>query len=288
MNFKILGLVLLVLTGCVNTKSSPETVANATVMITNLQRNSGGSGTILHSYDDQSFILTNAHVCRVARNGGFVITDSMLAFAVVSYVTSQKHDLCLIRVAANLHVDTNIAGKEPKRYDSAIISGHPHLLPTILTYGHFSGKHVVSVMIGYRDCTLEEINDPQVGIFCLMSGKLPDIRNYEAIVVSATIMPGSSGSAIYNSKGEISALVFAGQGDLGYAEAVPYEYISYFLSDELPNLTVQIPNSSVDFLARNMSSKNYAEEIADVCDQTNNPVQEAICSYVEHDGESFK
>jgi len=55
-------------------------------------------------------------------------------------------------------------------------------------------------------------------------------------LVTATIMPGSSGSGVFNEDMELSGLAFAGSGDLGYAWTVPYEDMMYFLNKELENL----------------------------------------------------
>lgn len=210
-----------------------KNLAKATVMITNFSKTSGGTGVILESGEDSSFILTNKHVCGVVTNGGLVIADDNFDHLVVSAVASKSHDLCLIQVSANLHVHSTVAAQSPAPYDKATIYGHPHLFPSIITEGYFSQKKIIQVMIGTRPCTEEDLLNPGNSIGCAFFGVVPLVGTYESIVVSATIQAGSSGSAIYNDRGEIAALVFAGEGDLGYAFAVPLEYIHHFLNVEI-------------------------------------------------------
>lgn len=279
----------LFLSGCTHNLSVAK-LAKASVTITNLQKNSGGSGTIIQSGPDSSLILTNGHVCKLALNGALVTTDDNKSYPVVSYVLSKAHDLCLIKIAVNLGIQTEVATEAPPTYSKAIIVGHPSLLPTIVTSGHFSGKHVIGVMMGYRDCTPAESADPQAGIFCLLGGgKIPEVKNFDAIVVSALIMPGSSGSAIYNAEGKISALVFAGRDQLGYSESVPQEYINFFLTKELPGLEVLTPNSNVELSAVFSNSKSYYRKIKSACENDDiTPVQQLICNLVESDSLNSK
>lgn len=231
---------MLSLTAC--TKSS---ITSNTVMITNLAGNSGGSGTIVNSSPGFSQILTNGHVCQVVKNGGRVVTDSGESHFVISYKVSNNHDLCLLAVADDLHASASLSTGAPRKYSSAIVSGHPRLLPTIVTSGHFSSKMLIPVFTGVRPCTLEDAQNPEFGMFCLFYGGIPIIKVYESIVVSATIQPGSSGSAVYDQAGNISAVIFAGSGDIGYGFAVPYEYVKLFLEVEAPRLEPQIPNVSM-------------------------------------------
>lgn len=280
-----LFLSAMLMTGCLST---PANLAKPTVMITNLQKTSGGSGVVIRSSDNESIILTNGHVCKVARNGGLVITDDQESYPIVSFVLSQIHDLCLLKVSSNLNLSAPFAKHAPKTYDTALISGHPHLLPTTITPGHFSGKHVIQVMIGIRSCSPEEAADPRIGLFCILAGGIPDVKNYESILVTATILPGSSGSAIYNGKGEISALVFAGSGEFGYSESVPYEYIAYFLKVELPTLIPQVPNMSVNFASNRNSSKYYLSKVSEVCKNTKVVLQQKICDLLQEDAKDYK
>lgn len=252
---------------------------DATVMITNLSKNSGGSGVVLFSTETLSHVLTNAHVCGVVKNGGIVTTTTGRSGFVVSFTTSKTHDLCLIDVAADLGAFTRVANNPPNIYDEATISGHPHLLPNIVTKGHFSGKQIIPVMIGSRTCTESESTNSDTALFCALVGRLPIIRSYEAIVVSATIQPGSSGSGIFNSNHDLSALVFAGAGDLGYAFAVPQEYIEFFLHHELSSLEVQVPNLNLGESAESSTSR---AKFRDACSKANTQFQKDICSVISN------
>ena len=220
-----------------------EEFAKVTAMITRYDGRSGGSGVILSSKTGVSTILTNAHVCHVVENGGIVSTDFKRG-SVTSYQVSNVHDLCLITVNTDFKVGTVLAEQEPESYDEAIVSGHPHLLPTIVTKGHFSNKEMITIMTELRQCTPDEMRDNP--LLCDLMGGMPVVRNYEAQVISATIQPGSSGSAVFNDKGEISGLVFAGSGDFGYGMIVPFEYLYNFINVELPLLNPTKPNQFLD------------------------------------------
>lgn len=251
----------------------------ATVMITNLMKNSGGSGVVLFSSETLSHVLTNAHVCGVVNHGGLVTTTTGRSGFVVSFTTSKTHDLCLIDVAADLGASTRVSNNPPDPYDEATISGHPRLLPNIVTKGHFSGKQIIQVMIGSRTCTASELIDLDTALFCALVGRLPIIRSYEAIVVSATIQPGSSGSGIFNSNHELAALVFAGAGDLGYAFAVPQEYIEFFLHHELSGLEVQVPNLNY---GESSEASTHRAKFRDACSKASTQLQKDICSVMSN------
>jgi len=214
------------------------------VMITRFDGRSGGTGVILSSSKKNTKILTNAHVCELVSGGG-IIRSERIKGIVKTYQISDVHDLCLITTNTNFKVNTVIADDQPDVYEDATISGHPHLLPNIVTYGHFSQKELVSIMSKLRKCTQEEMTNPNTGLYCQAFGGVPVINRYEAQVVSATIMPGSSGSAVFNNKGEVSGLVFAGSGNFGYALIVPHEYLVNFIENEVPLIIPVHPSPEV-------------------------------------------
>lgn len=241
--------------------------ALVTVMITNLSSNSGGSGTIISHSSTESKILTNGHVCQVVENGGLVHSSIGASF-VVSYQRSSIHDLCVITVAQDLKYSTRLSYFPPLPLDEETVSGHPHLLPTILTKGHFSGKMVISVLVDRRPCTDEEKNSQDTAVFCSFVGYMPVVKNYESIVVSSTIQPGSSGSGVYDFNNHIAAVIFAGEGDLGYGLAVPYEFVSLFLNQELKTIHPVLINPRVIF-SMSPSSKSVDQKIAVMCANRN-------------------
>ena len=261
--------------GVTVTPKTAQEFSKTSVMITRYDGRSGGSGVIISSHRNESKILTNAHVCHVVANGGLVRSDDKKAM-VKYFQVSNVHDLCLITVSTNFKINTVLAKEEPEIYEDAIVSGHPRLLPNILTYGHFSGKEMITIMVGIRPCVPQEINDPNTSFFCSLMGGMPIIKNYEAQVISNTIQPGSSGSAVFNKEGELSGLVFAGSGDFGYGMIVPYEYVANFFDVELPHLLETIPNQNgeADVNASKTDWKRVCTEY-----KTNSKIQE-VCDLV--------
>lgn len=240
------------------TTVQPKTTADfskTSVMITRNDGRSGGSGVVYSSTRNESKILTNRHVCEVAKYGGIVRSDTKRA-QVKYYQESETHDLCLITVNANFKVNTVLARTEPEVYDDSIVSGHPILLENIVTYGHFSGHEKITVLIGMRPCTPQEISDPTTAFFCGLLGGIPLVKTYEAQVTSNLIQPGSSGSAVFNKEGELAGLVFAGSGDLGFAHIVPYTYLVTFFENELVLLPKIYPSEAPP---ANMSAASRGE-----------------------------
>ncbi len=261
--------------------TSDQELAQTTAMITNLAGNSGGTGVILHSSPSLSQVLTNAHVCGVIKRGGIIHANGQQSLP-SSYQISEQHDLCLITVHRNLHVNTEVAENAPELYSPSNVCGHPSLLPSIITRGHFSEKEFITVMTGFRPCTKEEW-EGKMGGACFFFGGLPIIKRYEAQVSSSTISPGSSGSAVFDSSGRIAGLVFAGQGNLGYAHIVPLEYVLNFVQHEVKYLQYQIPteDSMADL------EENAGKKLRDVCKEgvinSNYSIAKPYCEYIESD-----
>lgn len=211
--------------------SKTKDFAKTSVMIVDAQLRSGGTGVVLRSNKISSEILTNKHVCRLVQTGGFVIQGGN-RYLVDSYKKYSKHDLCLVKIQKSLGVNTKVSDMPPTDFEDALISGHPALLPHVLTRGDFSGKQIIQLMVGLKECTKEDARGPY-GMYCFFMGGMPVLESFESQLVTGTILPGSSGSGVFNAKGEISGLVFAGNGNgLGYAFIVPHEYLVDFLSTE--------------------------------------------------------
>jgi len=279
------------LVGAFLLREKPADITASTVMITGLNGRSGGSGVIVSSSRSSSQVLTNAHVCQVADKGGLVKTVAGATHTILYYAESEMHDLCLITVAADLGASVPLAKAAPKMYDHAIISGHPSLLPNVITEGHFSGNRVINVFMGIRECTSNERKDDDIGFLCWFFGGFPVIKTFEAVLVTATIMPGSSGSAVYTQSRRLGALVFAGSGELGYAFAIPYEYVDNFLSTEIYLVKPKKPNYEMSIQLKSKRSDNDRAQLRKKCrNSTNDTLNSAqkekiksLCKVIEKD-----
>lgn len=270
---------LLIIFGIYKMSHKNDIIASS-AMITNMDRNSGGSGIILESSYKESIVLTNEHVCNVTKNGGFVSNNDGKSFLVHSYKASATQDLCLIKVLGDLGASTEIASKAPTLfYDSAKISGHPTLLPTVVTTGHFSGRQSIQVMTGLKPCTKEDESTLGGALICMILGGMPILKEYDTVLVTATIMPGSSGSGVFNSHNQLAGVVFAGSGNLGYASTIPYENMMEFLNVEQQTLAEQFPNDMVNLFpnshqesfekARKFCATPFINFFKDICDLLN-------------------
>lgn len=203
----------------------PKTTADfkkTAVRVLNKKMNSGGTGSILKSDKSGSQILTNKHVCHLIEQGGYV-EQAGKNYKVKSYKKFADHDLCLIRVAHNFNINLTVSKTMAKASDDVYVSGHPSLLPHIVSKGHLSDNMSIRLIIGLEPCTDD-------GFMCQILGGNPVFGTFDSQVVSNLIMPGSSGSAVFNDSGEVVGVVFAGMGELSYGFIVPQKFILYFLA----------------------------------------------------------
>lgn len=246
--------------------------AKSTVSITAFDRKSGGSGVILYSSSAESWVLTNKHVCELIQVGGLVNTDQS-SYKISYYKLYKAHDLCLVKVPYNLHVNSRIAQEAPDTYDTLITTGHPALLPTIISRGHFSSVIDIPLMVATAPCTGDE--EGEAGLMCMFYGVRPIIKVFKGQSVSALIMPGSSGSGVFNDRGEIAGLVFAGPGNgIGYGFIVPHSYIKDFIISS-PNIKWIKPRATDKpkhfltgfFQIQNECSRKAFSRITNFCNQ---------------------
>jgi hypothetical protein len=289
-----IGAVLLLLASCASKKTQTDDlewpandITASSVTVTNLKANHGGSGTIMRSTQHESLVLTNAHVCGVVEKGGLV-SGRAGTFMVAGYKKSNNHDLCMIRVEGNLKYNTTVAKHAPAEfYEDAAISGHPALYPTVRTYGHFSGFQQVPIMMGSKPCTAEDMESPEKAFVCALAGGLPIIKTFHTQLVTATIMPGSSGSGVYNENLELSGVVFAGQGELGYALIVPYASVKNFIIKEQFTLEYTRPDNTMDLFEGSGQSKVHSNDIMEklhsACSSSDRIKIKNLCEIVESD-----
>ncbi len=234
---KIMGLAIMGIAGLMilsythyDKPTNAKEFAKTSVKILNMRQNSGGSGVILESNSSGSKILTNKHVCNVIESGGYVVQGSE-KYQIREYKKYLDHDLCLVRVMYDLGINTQVSEQRPPYFSKAFISGHPALMPPVLTDGNFSGREIIRIITKIRKC--EDKDWEKYGLYCLFFGGIPIVEFFESQLVTGTILPGSSGSGVFDIDGTISGLVFAGRSrELTYAYVVPHEYIVDFVENQ--------------------------------------------------------
>lgn len=215
------------------TTMHPKTIAEmkeTSVRIMNEEMNSGGTGSIFHSFSNATVILTNKHICHLIEQGGIVDYKNK-QYQVTHYKKFQDHDLCLISIDANLGINLEVADKLAKESSKSIVSGHPSLLPHIVTVGHLSERKDIEIAIGIKPCTKDdELKDPMI---CAFFGGKPVIKAFDSQVTSNLIKPGNSGSAVFDKNGYLIGVVFAGDSrEFSFGYIVPQIYLLYFTENE--------------------------------------------------------
>lgn len=276
----VLGVLVLgfSVTRMVKNRNPTDLTKNA-VMIVNKEENHGGTGIIFHSTKAGSFVLTNFHVCNAVKSGGIIKTTTG-DYQIQSFLESQVSDLCLIYTSADLKQMTRLASKEPLVFSVSKAAGHPALMPTVISVGHFSDRRIISVMTGNRPCTDADMQDPLNSLYCGFFGAVPVIKSYDSQLITSTIMPGSSGSGVYNANNELSAVVFAGQGDFGYGWVVPYDQVKQFLNFESFTGKWQTIDQTLNKLAE---EKTTTKDMQKKCDNAKNIKIVQFCQILKRD-----
>lgn len=234
----ILFLIALVSSCTTLRPTSTDEMAAASVRLITSSGRGGGTGSILTSSKSKSQIITNRHVCTYVGVGGTAETTTG-SYKVISTKASEVHDLCIMEVAADLGVNTEVASKAPQQGEAVSVSGHPKLLPHIRMDGHLSKAMTIEVLVGFEPCTDKDM-EGEMALYCIFMGGKPIVESFEAQLTSALISPGNSGSAVYNSSGKIVGLIFAGSGDLSPGFMVPWAYVKDFVDYESKSLKPQL------------------------------------------------
>ncbi len=240
----------------------------SSVKITNEEGTSGGTGWVLKSENTKSYIVTNRHVCNIYKRARTLMAHTHKgSYQIERIKMSDLHDLCLAEVYVDLEVETKIADKSPELGERITTAGHPRLFPMMITEGVMSGNIQVSIVTDIVTC--DSSKESKENLYCALFGAVPVIKSYESRMTSAFIAGGNSGSAVFNSKGEVIGVVFAGSED-GYSQSiiVPLEFLSRFINEEEKDIKwnhiskekgLSAPNVLKDEVTR---SKNVPKNLA--------------------------
>lgn len=196
----------------------------------------GGTGFVVRTAFGGNVILTNSHICGIDE----IYTLSLVTGEELKQVALDViDDLCAVYpVYGGLTKDSAlvVANKPLEIGERLYVAGHPRLQPTTLTTGEAYLTLQELVPIGYKEATenrahikCETLSGDLLlellsGIFCLV--------NRTSQRITAKIMPGSSGSPVVNSWGEVEGVVWGYATDEAMGLAVPLNRIRSFLGYE--------------------------------------------------------
>lgn len=177
-------------------------IASTVVYVWDSAIHHGGTGVVFGSASTSSIVLTNNHVCEFIVNGGFIVKDNK-SYPIGMYKAYGKHDLCALYIPHNFGINTVVSISDPVLYGDAAVGGHPELLPIIISRGHYGELMPRFVVKGM---------DPQL-----------------LQLITTHVAPGSSGSPVYDSNGELTNLIMGKYFD--YSLAVPHPFLLDFANN---------------------------------------------------------
>lgn len=207
------------------------------VRITNKAGTSGGTGFHIQAPTGQTYILTNAHVCGLGKDSKTVFIardafDRKIERRIIE--VSEKTDLCVVEALPG-ESGLKLSGNEPTLQETLYIIGHPLLYPLTLSKGRIIDKISDETVLDHV------MEDGEPDSSCSMpKNRIKVIQDFfgpvracliviPAYVMNAQILPGNSGSPVFNKYGRVIGVVFAGDGRGGFGALVTRDDIVDFL-----------------------------------------------------------
>jgi len=209
-----------------------DKVGSKTVMI--LSKRSGGSGFFIETEKEDTYILTNRHICKLSKNGymDIVVPGSEKVFKQKILKLSDKYDLCVIESIKG--IEGLSLADDVEISETISIVGHPKLQPLTVSKGELIGYRYIQIATKNplpADCKFGVVRELPPLTAVIFGIKSVCINNYYSGQVTAYSRGGSSGSPVVNFYGNIVGVLFAGSvKDQFVSFAVPLEDIREFLN----------------------------------------------------------
>ncbi len=204
-----------------------QKVGSQTVMLTNEEGNSGGTGFAVQTPNGDVLTLSNAHVCELQNENHevFAKVSETRRIPLKVIEASKTSDLCLLSGIARMK-GLSLASSVNIGEELGLV-GHPHLMPLTLSKGELIGYGKVIVLVGEGACEKDE------GMYHTISSMWGDacVESFEAGFTNIIGLPGNSGSATVNFYGHVTGVLFAGDNSSNWGIIVKLQDVQDFLKD---------------------------------------------------------
>lgn len=196
-----------------------------------------GSGSHIQAPSGTVYLLTNRHVCQASGEPQTVFAADKYSSRPIARRIIEiywEHDLCLVEALPG-RSGLTISDSEITEYQMVYSVGHPLGLSQNYSSGFLKDKSpikvVVSMLMDRETCQsfgdgfaiADQNGNPTIEDIGICYFEKP------AYNLSVFAYPGSSGSALLNTKGELVGVIYAGNSFTNWGSAVPLEYVKDFL-----------------------------------------------------------
>lgn len=202
------------------------------VRILNTDGTSGGTGFLLRVPGGRSMLLTNKHVCGLADKDGRIVALTADGYYYNTTVLAQstEDDLCFLNTpptSGGLELASDVSDGQ-----RVYILGHGLLEPIALAQGNLGGELFLELVVSVNQPCIQgqtEIDPGELGEFFGIENFCA--QRFLSQMVTATTLPGNSGSPVLSETGSVVGIVFAGldTGVRGYM--VPSRRIEKFINE---------------------------------------------------------
>lgn len=229
---KILFLVLISLIGCskdIRTELLKQEYNF--VRLRNVQKTGGATGFALKAPSGKVYTITNAHVCEMKNKDNVILGDmneeGSLQYELKVLYESEKTDLCVVSPMPRM-TGLNLASMDAKKNDKIFAIGYPSLDPL---QDNTLGRLLLKTRLEVFDSTpIDKCTKLKQKIKkvpgSLLGFPIEDeicVLDVQSWITNMFIYPGNSGSPVFNIKGEVIGVVFAGNPRNDKGSIIPYD-----------------------------------------------------------------
>lgn len=211
----------------------PADPLRSVVYVTNKEGTSGGTGFHVRAKSGEKYLVTNAHVCEgIEKDGEVYVRLATEDLPIPRHVLqkSPTTDLCLVEALPQAK-PVEMAESDPGAGDLLTAIGHPKLFQMTETSGLVIGPRKITMLDRLiplpGECDEPKHERKEIDILFF---KVPAcLIHLDAIQTTVVILPGSSGSPLFDEAGKVRGVAFGADSNDNWAAIVPVSDLREFL-----------------------------------------------------------